>query len=116
MTTMNVLSKEQIEAKYATMEYVDDSTKIILDTTVSSWSSDNTYSDYGYRASIPITGVTASDVAWVTFDVAEATSGDYAPVCQTYAGGVYIYSKVNTSTTVPTITVFKGRYNGDRKD
>lgn len=77
---------------------------------VSVWSSDNTYSDYSYRASVAITGVTASDVAEVVFSLEQATSGDYAPVCATYAGGVYVYSKQNDSITIPTILVFKGRY------
>ena len=75
---------------------------------VSSWSSDATYSDYPYRASVAITGVTASDVAEVVFAVEQAVSGDYAPVCATYSGGVYLYSKVNDAITVPTIMVFKG--------
>jgi len=88
--------------------YVDGKRKIISNTSVSSWSSDNTYSDYPYRASIAITGVTASDTAEVIFGVAQATSGDYAPVCETYAGGIYVYSAVNDSITIPTIIIFKG--------
>ena len=96
--------------KHATnKEYVDALIpKIISNTSVSSWSADNTYSDYGYRASVAITGVTASDVAEIIFGASEAVSGDYAPICETYAGGVYIYSAVNDSITIPTIIVFKG--------
>lgn len=74
----------------------------------SSWSADSTYTGFGYRCAIAITGVTANDVAEVVFGVAEATSGNYAPVCESYAGGVYIYSTVNTSITVPTIIIHKG--------
>ena len=80
---------------------------VVSNVTASSWVADTTYSDYGYRCALAVTGVTASDVAEVVFGVAEATSGDYAPVCQTYAGGVYIYSKVNTSITVPTVMVVR---------
>ena len=80
---------------------------VVSNVTASSWVEDTTYSDYGYRCALSVTGVTASDVAEVIFGVAEATSGDYAPVCQTYAGGVYIYSKVNTSITVPTVMVVR---------
>jgi len=81
---------------------------IVSNTSVSSWVSDNTYADYPYRASIAITGVTANDTAEVVFAVAQATSGDYAPVCETYAGGVYVYSAVNDTITIPTIIIFKG--------
>ena len=77
----------------------------ITNTTVSTWASDNTYPDYPYRAAIPITGVTANDVAEVMFDVDQAISGDYAPVTVTYSGGVYIYSAVNDSITIPTIVI-----------
>lgn len=76
--------------------------------TVSSWVSDTTYSDYSYRCAITLSGVTASDYANVIFNMTEATSGDYAPLCETYAGGVYIWSKSNSTITIPVITVLKG--------
>jgi len=74
----------------------------------SSWTADSTYADFGYRCAIAITGVTANDVAEVVFAQSEASSGNYASVCETYAGGVYIYSSVNTSITIPTILIHKG--------
>ena len=46
-------------------------------------------------------------VAEVVYDIADAESGNYAPVCNTFDGGVYIYSKVNTAITIPTILVVK---------
>ena len=81
---------------------------IFNNVSASSWVADTTYADYGYKCTIALTGVTADDVAEVIFGVTEATSGDYAPICETYAGGVYLYSKVNTAITVPTIMVMKG--------
>ena len=68
-----------------------------------SWSSDSTYTDFPYRSTITITGVTADMVPEVTFAPTEALSGNYAPVAATYTGGVYIYSKVSTAITIPTI-------------
>ena len=52
--------------------------------------------------------MTINDYANIIFGMAEATSGDYAPLCETYAGGVYIWSKKNTAITIPVITVLKG--------
>lgn len=75
--------------------------------TVSTWASDTTYADYPYKATITLTGVTTSMIAEIMFNVTEAESGNYAPVCETFDGGVYIYSKVNTSITIPTILVVK---------
>ena len=43
----------------------------------------------------------------MTFDNAQAASGNYCPVAETYAGGVYIWSKVNTAITVPSVIVVK---------
>lgn len=74
--------------------------------TISSWSSNSTYTDFPYRATVSITGVTADMIPEVIFNATDALSGNYAPVSQTYAGGVYIYSKVTTSITVPTIICY----------
>lgn len=83
--------------------------EIYSNKTANSWTSQSspTYADFPYRCSIALTGVTANMYAEVIFDPVQALSGNYAPVCQTYDGGVYIYSKVNTSITVPTIVIMK---------
>lgn len=70
-----------------------------------SWIEDTptTYPDFPYRTSVLISGVTADMVPEVIFAPTEALSGNYAPVAQTYTGGVYIYSKVSIAITIPTI-------------
>lgn len=73
----------------------------------SGWSSNTTVSGFKYRASITIEGCTADHMPIVTFDNAQAVSGNYCPVAETYAGGVYIWSKVNTAITVPSVIVIK---------
>lgn len=74
---------------------------------VSAWTADSTYEDYGYsyRAAIALTGVTASFAASVVFAPAEADSGTFASVSNSYAGGVYIYAnEIPTGViTIPTI-------------
>lgn len=75
--------------------------------TVSNWVSDTTYANYPYKATITAYGVTPSMVAEVIYSVADAESGNYAPVCETFTNGIYIYSKVNTTITIPTILVVK---------
>ncbi len=79
----------------------------LSNTTVSDWVSDTTYTDYPYKATITATDVKSTMVAEVVYDMADATSGNYASVCNTFDGGVYIYSKVNTAITIPTILVVK---------
>lgn len=81
---------------------------IFTNKSASSWVADSTYEDFPYRCAVACTGVTASDVAEVVFNVDDAVSGNYAPVCQTYAGGVYIYSSASDSITIPMILVHKG--------
>lgn len=75
--------------------------------TASSWISDSTYADFGYRCDLPCFGVTEDMYAEVVFDVAQATNGSYAPVCETFTDVVRIYSKVNISIIIPTILIEK---------
>lgn len=68
----------------------------------SAWAANTTYSaqGYGFRASVPLSGVTADHIPDVTFAMADAVSGNLAPLADTYAGGVYIYAKEQPSATV----------------
>ena len=72
-----------------------------------SFASDNTYQDYGYKGTITVTGATASMRPEVVFGLTEAMSGNYAPICESGAGVVYIYAKVNTPITIPLVIVHK---------
>lgn len=76
---------------------------------VSAWTSDTTYADFPFRAGIPIAGCTANHKPDVTFKLTDAMSGNYAPVCESYAGGVYIYAatKPTATLTIPTILLLK---------
>lgn len=70
-----------------------------------SFVSDLTYAEYGYRAQIALTGVTASMVPEVIFGLDDAVSGIFAPIVESYSGGIYLYASEQPSgaTTVPTI-------------
>ena len=71
---------------------------------------DTTYEEFGYKAEIPCTGVTADFFSDVTFDVAEAISGNYAPISLTGAGTVTIYAveQPESTITIPSIICSKG--------
>ena len=75
----------------------------------SAWASNSTYTDFPYRAAVACTGVTAAMFAEVVLSPADATSGNFAPVCDTYAGGVYLYAKAvpDAAITIPTIIVWR---------
>ena len=70
-----------------------------------SFVSDATYEEYGYRAQITLTGVTASMVPEVIFGLDDAVSGIFAPIVESISGGIYLYASEQPSdaTTVPTI-------------
>ena len=74
----------------------------------SAWAADETYTDYPYRAAIPLTGVTAASFAEVVLSPADAVSGVYAPVCQTYTGGIYLYANAapGAAMTIPAIVIW----------
>lgn len=73
--------------------------------TSNAFSSDSTYAHYGYKVTIPLTGVNSTMMPQVILGVTEATTGIFAPISQTYDGGVYLYaSKVlSSSFTIPLI-------------
>lgn len=71
---------------------------------------DSTYQDYPYRASVALTGVLSSMIPDVVLALADATSGNFAPVAACYDGGIYLYaaSVPDDVTTIPTILCWKG--------
>ena len=70
---------------------------------------DSTYPDFPFRAAVALDGVLATMTPEVVLGVSEAMSGEYAPVAETYTGGVYIYasSKPQAAITIPTIICWK---------
>ena len=76
----------------------------------SSFVADSTYVDFPYRAAVALEGVIASMIPEVTLDLVDATDGNFAPVAQTYNGGVYLYagSPPESNVLIPTIICWKG--------
>ena len=79
--------------------------KAFTDVAASTWVADTTYSNYGYKCEITISGVLSTDYASVNFAHADAISGNYSPICLTETDKVTIYSKVNTSITISNIII-----------
>ena len=88
---------------------ISTTTDIMTSVTASTWVSDSTYTGYDYKCEIDATGydVDNTTFAEVTFDADDALSGDYAPVCTTGTDTITIYSKVNTSITIPSILIVR---------
>lgn len=79
----------------------------------SDWVASTEFEDFAYEAKIALTGfVNFSSIPQVVFGLTEATSGNYAPICKAGDKGVYIYSKVNTAITLPTIVTFAPNVHG----
>lgn len=77
---------------------------------VSEFIADATYQDYGYRAAVVLDGVISSMIPEVVLGAEDAISGDFAPVSETYDGGVYIYasSPPQNDITIQTIICWRG--------
>ena len=73
--------------------------------TTDAWTSDATYANYPYAATVGITDVTSSFTPIVQFSLADIESDNYAPIALTGEGTLTIYAKtVPLSTiTIPTI-------------
>lgn len=76
---------------------------------VSAFVSNATYEDYPYRAAIALTGVTNTMIPEVMFGLADAVEGNFAPISETYMGGVYIYAAdiPEAAITIPTIICWR---------
>ena len=75
-----------------------------------SFVADTTHQDFPYRASIALEGVIESMIPEVVLSVDDALSGNYAPVSESYNGGVYLYagSPPDADITIPTIILWRG--------
>lgn len=76
----------------------------------SSFTGDTTYTDYPFRASVPLDGVIQSMIPEVVFSLADSTGGLFAPIAESYNGGVYLYaaSAPESDITIPTIIAWRG--------
>nr|DAE08693.1 MAG TPA: tail-collar fiber protein [Siphoviridae sp. ct3lF2] len=74
----------------------------------SAWLPNATYTDFPYRAAVSCDGVDAAMFAEVVFSPTDATSGNYAPICTTASGVVYLYAKEepDADLTIPAIIVW----------
>lgn len=79
------------------------SVTFVLDT---SQSGSYTYEDYPYRASYANALITSDMMPVVAYSLDQATGQKYAPVCETYNGGIYLYSAEAGTVTIPSISAF----------
>lgn len=89
-----------------------DAVKLTFTNTVveaASFTADETYGDFPYRAAVPLTGAAEAMTPEVVFGAADAMSGTFAPVAESYAGGVYIYAAEipSAAVTIPTIILWR---------
>ena len=71
--------------------------------------SDSTYADYPYRYDFEVTGLTSNDVVEVTLSLADATSGNVAPITISDVGKFSVYCKTDSSITdTINVVIFKG--------
>lgn len=75
-----------------------------------SFVADTTFQDFPYRASVALSGVIESMIPEVVLSVDDASSGNFAPVAESYNGGVYLYagSPPDSDITIPTIILWRG--------
>lgn len=65
-----------------------------------------TYEDFPYRATYLNTNITANMVPNVTYSLEQAMSQVFAPICESFNGGLYMYASEAGPVTIPSITAF----------
>lgn len=103
-TINDYISPEELSQALADKQ---DKNLYINNITASNWVTSTEFEDYKYECDIQYQGVDSSMYAEVVFSIIEATSGDYAPVCDVYDNIIRLYSKVNTQIVIPTIIIMK---------
>jgi hypothetical protein len=73
------------------------------------WADDSTTEMYTAAAIVPVTGITASLVPEVIFNMDDATGGNFAPVAESSDDGVKIYAreKPTSAIIIPTIILWR---------
>lgn len=104
--TQNSSDNISINADLSSCMKASDKPLVATNVTVSSWTAD-TSTGYSYKGTISMTGCTTSHMPVVTFDTAQAKSGDYCPVAESASGCVYIWSKKNSAITIPSVVAIK---------
>ena len=67
------------------------------------------YQDYPYIATIKIEKATSEMFPYTEFEKQEAESGNYAEICESFNGGVYIYAKEPPEKDITVnVHLFKG--------
>ena len=74
--------------------------RYLQNVTANTFVADITYEDFPFKCEIAITGVTSANNAEITFSLAQATSGDLAPICVTDTNKVIIYAKRDLGSIV----------------
>lgn len=85
---------------------------LLSNLTASAGIADSTYTDYPLRFDFAVAGLTTSDMVEAVLSVADATSGNFAPVTTTVDGKFSIYGKSGSSLSSSiNAIVFKGGSN-----
>ena len=82
---------------------------LLSNLTASAGIADTTYADYPLRFDFTVAGLTTSDMVEAILNVADATSGNFAPITTTVDGKFSIYGKTGSSLSSSiNAIVFKG--------
>lgn len=71
----------------------------------SSWQADETYAEYPFRAAVTLSGVTENFVPDIVLSPEDALSNVFAPIADSYSGGVYLYANEAPAGTITVPTV-----------
>lgn len=64
-----------------------------------------TYAYFPYRATYTNANITASMIPTAAYSLDDAMSQSYAPICESFNGGVYFYAKSAATTTLPSLVL-----------
>jgi len=99
-TDMNVYSNSSGTVYIKSAAVRSSSVTYVYSSSWSTFSDSYISSTYPYRAFVSVSGVTASQYPDITFRPSDVEAWELASICQSAAGGVYIYSKKKPTSTI----------------
>ena len=101
--------KANVDVLNNTISGLDNKVILVNDLYPTTAISDSTYADYPYRYDFEVTDLTSNDVVEVILSLADATSGNVAPITMSSEGLFSIYCKNDSSITdTINVVIFKG--------
>lgn len=99
MIEKGAVSREKLAEELKPLVFKEQSVPVEL------WVEDKSYADFPFRAGVSLIGLTAAHYPEVVLGPDDALGGNYAPVTESYDGGIYLYAAEKPEAPLKVLSV-----------